>query len=218
MVSSIEIRAGECVNQIALWMASGECQVFGKHGGHEEEPFELDPDEYIVEVTGRRTEEETSGIQFLTNKDRLSPWYGKHRGEQFRFQTSRGNCLSSFAFDENFTITGMYDIDVEDTRDAFELSKYAVRAELLIILTHRTKIIFRAKATGSYVRLLEDMTLDGEGKDKDDASQFIIHQISFKSISLESMDMPGNFLRITEATGFDCGGSSPNQESTTFTV
>lgn len=82
-VTSVVVRAGELVDSVTFKYSDMPSGVtFGGNGGTEFPPFELEANEFILEVRGRRGAY-LDQIQFVTNTGRTSQTYGGAGGQPF---------------------------------------------------------------------------------------------------------------------------------------
>jgi hypothetical protein len=73
-VRYVEIKLGGLVDSCKFVYSGGTSMHCGGKGGNMDERFELLPDEYILSVYFRHTDQ-LCGIQFQTNRERLSKPY-----------------------------------------------------------------------------------------------------------------------------------------------
>ncbi|KAG8743392.1 hypothetical protein FRC10_012118 [Ceratobasidium sp. 414] len=95
-IRSIIIHADSLVDSLATVCSNGTGLV--QHGGPggEEQIFCLRHDEFIVEVVVWTDQETTCGIQFVTNKGRISPHYGGNGGAP-SILNCEGGALAAFS-------------------------------------------------------------------------------------------------------------------------
>jgi len=80
-ITSINVRHGERIDNIAVNYAGGTQVKHGGNGGSLS-TFTLDPDEWITKITGRSSGR-VNQLRFFTNKGRQSPVYGGNGGTPF---------------------------------------------------------------------------------------------------------------------------------------
>jgi hypothetical protein len=90
VLRSITVRTGLYIDQVKFNFDNETSSAFGDPGGHENPAWELDPDEYVVEVNGRNGDA-LDAIQFITNTGRKSPRYGGRGGREFCFKAGAGH-------------------------------------------------------------------------------------------------------------------------------
>ncbi|CAE7772982.1 unnamed protein product [Symbiodinium microadriaticum] len=83
---------GALVDFVEFVYASGEASVVGEGKGEEQEPFDLEPGEVLVEIRGAQGGL-LDRIQFVTSRGRESKAYGGSGGDSFSFKASDGKMI-----------------------------------------------------------------------------------------------------------------------------
>ncbi|CAE7949455.1 unnamed protein product [Symbiodinium sp. KB8] len=88
----IKVKSGALVDFVEFVYASGEASVVGEGKGEEQEPFDLEPGEVLVEIRGAQGGL-LDRIQFVTSRGRESKAYGGSGGDSFSFKASDGKMI-----------------------------------------------------------------------------------------------------------------------------
>mmetsp|Transcript_15971 Transcript_15971/g.26098 ORF Transcript_15971/g.26098 Transcript_15971/m.26098 type:complete len:767 (-) Transcript_15971:1560-3860(-) len=94
-VRKVVVRSGTLVDGLVFYYDDGNVEhkiAFGGTGGNENPPFELQQDEYIIQVKGHKGAY-VDQIQFVTNLGRVSPVYGGPGGEEFSHSLPGGEAI-----------------------------------------------------------------------------------------------------------------------------
>ncbi|GBG30861.1 E3 ubiquitin-protein ligase TM129 [Hondaea fermentalgiana] len=150
-VTSVIVRAGALVDGVTfVYSDVPEGVTFGGTGGTEFPPFELEDDEYIVEVRGQQGAY-LDQIQFVTNRGRMSPAYGGSGGQYFALDLGGAPIGGIFA---QLSINGwirclqgvieLHKVRVEPPRTAAENAR-----ALGLVRAHRDLV--RRRLSGVYI-------------------------------------------------------------------
>ncbi|CAE7482809.1 unnamed protein product [Symbiodinium pilosum] len=88
----IKVKSGALVDFVEFVYSSGEPLVVGEGKGDEQEPFDLEPGEVLVELRGGQGGL-LDRLQFVTSRGRESKAYGGSGGDAFSFKASDGKMI-----------------------------------------------------------------------------------------------------------------------------
>ncbi|KAG8777533.1 hypothetical protein FRC12_000320 [Ceratobasidium sp. 428] len=95
-IKSIVVHAGSLIDSLATSFSDGTTSDRYGGAGGPKQVFCLRPDEFVIEVVVWTDEETTCGIQFVTNKGKISPHYGGDGGTPSVLNCD-GGALAAFA-------------------------------------------------------------------------------------------------------------------------
>ncbi|CAE7769698.1 unnamed protein product [Symbiodinium sp. CCMP2456] len=162
----IKVKSGALVDFVEFVYASGEPQVVGEGKGEEQEPFDLEPGEVLVEIRGGQGGL-LDRIQFVTSRGRESNAYGGSGGDAFSFKASDGKMIVGLrrAVGLAGRVTGMEEAlfrpltpaekELEDAMGLVQEAERGLAAKAASMQELREKIELAAGAHAAYQSLNE---------------------------------------------------------------